>query len=168
MIFKNKFLLQNSPLRGDIGLAETDVVIRMNDCAIRNQKNWHDCIARFGQEPILGYCVDETFVKVVKICSEFMIIDLNYLFFCFWFLQAKAKIQTTIASSVNDSQCCESQDLSSGHLCFKHFHTSDTMKTLSCLPGRDLINNKIRYCQTNADCSENIFCMSPLINNSKV
>ena len=73
-------------------------------------------------------------------------------------------------NEIYDPNCCDTEDETSGHFCFEH--TRETYKNIlsSCLPARLLMQNKIRYCETNKDCRKKDFvCVKPSVdNNTKV
>lgn len=56
--------LQNSPVLGQTGLLERDIIYKINDCPVKHSEDWYNCILNTVNQPALGYCVKQSFIQV--------------------------------------------------------------------------------------------------------
>lgn len=46
---------------------ERDIIYKLNNCPIKNNEDWYDCILHAVQHSTPGYCVKQSFIQVIYI-----------------------------------------------------------------------------------------------------
>lgn len=130
-------MLPNSPLIGSTGLMVHDTIYKINDCSVKNSREWINCVLHTMREPNPGYCASEDF------------------------LEKHMKRE----ASPNEFECCDSTR-KDDHLCFKFLPNLKDNFTYSCLPARTVITQSEKFCRSDADCLGRKYCLTPLVENS--
>ncbi|XP_034829152.1 membrane-bound transcription factor site-2 protease [Maniola hyperantus] len=134
----------DSPLKNARGLENGDVILSINDCPIKNAKDWSYCLHVAHDR--YGICTSAEYIA-----------------------QNDEIMMETIKE--NDVvECCRKDDLFS--FCFEYMEPKSVVDTVlagqySCLKPRDMVKSKLIKC-TEANghtCPRNMHCLKPSLNN---
>lgn len=135
-----RFITINSPLIGPTGLTVSDAIYKINDCSVKNEKEWRNCLLLSILNPNPQFCASESIIKKYKNhkessdCCDDQSKQLGYL--CFNFV--------------------------------KHLKNGN-VTAFSCLPARTVITKSTNFCLLNEECASNENCLRPFVeNNTKI
>uniref|UniRef100_A0A0A9XDY4 Membrane-bound transcription factor site-2 protease n=1 Tax=Lygus hesperus TaxID=30085 RepID=A0A0A9XDY4_LYGHE len=134
---------EGSPLLAEGGLLLGDKITQINQCKVRGITSWQDCVVQAIQEPNVGYCIPDSFIKEHD--------------------------ESVPAKHISESlvECCGSN--SPRHLCFEYVGTDDEPLPLpqhSCLLARNVVDLKLQHCSAPPDCPSSLHCFRPSLENS--
>ncbi|XP_069689813.1 membrane-bound transcription factor site-2 protease [Periplaneta americana] len=133
---------QASPVLGPTGLRVGDKIVALNQCQVKDYDTWYYCIVSTIQHQGPGYCVSS---ELVREHDE------------------SVSVKQLPGGVV---ECCSAN--SPDHLCFEYIETEGDMPELqqhSCLPGRTVIESTEEMCTTSSDCSVDLHCLKPSLDN---
>ncbi|PSN52903.1 hypothetical protein C0J52_02976 [Blattella germanica] len=133
---------KTSPVQGPSGLLTGDKIVAVNECKVRDSDTWQSCISFAIKHPNPGYCVSSELVR-------------NH--------DESVAVKQLAGGVV---ECCSST--SPDHLCFEYMESDFNMPELpqhSCLPGRVVIESSDDMCVKGGDCSLDLHCLKPSLNN---
>ncbi|XP_066595263.1 membrane-bound transcription factor site-2 protease [Prorops nasuta] len=141
-----KTILPNSPVLGPSGLLQTDVIYKLNNCAVKHSDDWYYCILQATQQPAQGYCVKQSFVQ---------------------------EFDESVPSRQNTNgvvNCCTADSELNGNVCFEYIEGPQSaplhLPPHSCLPVRTMVNQSKSFCQSSHECSSiGAHCMKPSLDN---
>lgn len=133
----------HSPLTGPKGLHSGDLITKINDCIIRDEASWTECLLQARhQKP--GFCVNTDLVHS---------------------LDESVPIKQ-LPNGAYD--CCG--PTKSDWLCFEYVDNNDGILELPphmCLPARKIIETFSQFCNINKQmCPPNLHCIYPLLPNA--
>lgn len=134
---------KNSPLLGYRGLTATDTIVRINDCDVKNEMSWEDCLHSMSTAKP-AFCVDTDLIHN---------------------LDESIPLWHT-ANGFYD--CCNENK--NGHLCFEYLESNNGIVEIPphvCLPVRSIIEKSPKFCTNNIkNCFGNLHCIRPMLANS--
>ncbi|KAI4500217.1 hypothetical protein M0802_004634 [Mischocyttarus mexicanus] len=141
-----KSILSNSPLRGQTGLLEYDIIYKINNCPVKHSEDWYQCILNTIHRPAPGYCVKQSFI------------------------QEYDESVPPIQKNNGVVNCCTLDSEATGSLCFEYIEGPQGaplhLPPHSCLPARAMINQSQNYCQASHECSsQDTHCIKPSLDN---
>ncbi|XP_015428984.1 PREDICTED: membrane-bound transcription factor site-2 protease [Dufourea novaeangliae] len=141
-----KTVLPNSPLLSPTGLFEEDIIYKINDCYVKHNEDWGDCILNTINQPALGYCVKQSFIQEYDES-----------------IPSRQKTDGVI-------NCCTRDSESRGSLCFEYIEGPQAaplhLPPHSCLPVRVMINQSQNYCHASNECIfHDTHCLKPSLDN---
>ncbi|XP_035742487.1 membrane-bound transcription factor site-2 protease-like isoform X1 [Vespa mandarinia] len=141
-----KNILPNSPVRGQTGLLEHDIIYKVNNCPIKHNEDWYQCILNIIHQPAPGYCVKQSFI------------------------QEYDESVPSIQRNNGVVNCCTLDSETTGSLCFEYIEGPQGaplhLPPHSCLPARTMINQSQNYCQASHECSsQDTHCIKPSLDN---
>ncbi|XP_046977861.1 membrane-bound transcription factor site-2 protease [Vanessa cardui] len=137
-------LTDDSPLRDARGLQVGDVITSINDCHVKNSRDWSYCLHvahdRFGICTSAEYIAqnDEIMMETIKENDVVECCRKNDLYsFCFEYMEPKAVVDSVLPGQY------------------------------SCLKPRDMVKNKLIKCTENNgySCPRNMHCLKPSLHN---
>ncbi|XP_051170466.1 membrane-bound transcription factor site-2 protease [Leptopilina boulardi] len=133
-----RMMTTNSPLIGVTGLTVSDTIYKINDCSVKNDKDWSNCILSSIQKPNPQFCVSKGMLQK----------SVNYAY-------------------SKSSDCCDDHSKQLGHLCFDNLRhlKNDNLTEFRCLPARAIITKSSKFCSSNEECADNENCLKPLVEN---
>jgi S2P endopeptidase len=130
---------QGAPVRGENGLYVGDSIFSVNDCRVRDDDEWHACLAAtLKRRP--AYCVSADFVHE----NDESVHD------------AEQQHDGTIG-------CCRQSDPALN--CFESFD-EERLPQFVCLNIRNAIEHSRDYCSESLTCDEHVSCVKPLLANT--
>lgn len=136
---------KNSPLLGHRGLLKGDTIVKINDCIVKNETSWEDCLTRMNSvKP--AFCVDSDLIHALDES-----VPLRH-----------------VSNGVYD--CCNANK--NGHLCFEYLENNDGIIEIPphvCLPVRTIIEKSQHFCSGDASknyCLNNLHCIRPMLANN--
>lgn len=132
----------NSPLMGPKGLHEGDIVTKINDCTIRDEMSWTECLLQ-ARHYKPGFCINTDFVHS---------------------LDESVAIKQ-LPNGAYD--CCG--PTKPDWLCFEYADNNGILELPPhmCLPARKIIETFNNFCNINSQvCPKNLHCIYPLLPNS--
>ncbi|XP_043485760.1 membrane-bound transcription factor site-2 protease [Polistes fuscatus] len=141
-----KSISSNSPLRGQTGLLEYDIIYKINNCPVKDSEDWYQCILNTIHRPAPGYCVKQSFI------------------------QEYDESVPPIQKNNGVVNCCTLDSETMGSLCFEYIEGPQGaplhLPPHSCLPARAMINQSQNYCQASHECSsQDTHCIKPSLDN---
>lgn len=130
-----------SPVYGLRGLQPNDIITNINDCKVYNSETWFACLHEtISNHP--AYCLSTDFVH-----------------------QNDESIQI-IRKNDGVIDCCDSKNLVAA--CFEYISDYGELEVPEhmCLNIRKTIEHSNRYCHTSRKCDQNLFCITPQMNNA--
>jgi len=173
-----------SGLSGDAGLRPGHVIYAINQCGVRNQQDWGQCVQELTQGDD-GYCmaneevVNRIVQEVVNVYGEMQCCDdantsLSHL--CFFFHnKSTSMVHDTVAGTVSQRpklmDALGVKDVKhSGQVEAKtdqRTPTGDTVINYACLPARHVTDHST--CNASISCSSGSICVYPaLFNQTKL
>lgn len=136
-------IYKNSPLAGYKGLSTGDTITRINNCDIKNETSWENCLQSMHSLKV-AFCVDS---DIIHNLDES--IPLRH-----------------ISNGIYD--CCSENK--HGHLCFEYLENNNGIIEIPphiCLPVRTIIEKSPKFCTTDVqNCLGNLHCIRPMLQNS--
>ncbi|XP_076237048.1 membrane-bound transcription factor site-2 protease [Calliopsis andreniformis] len=141
-----KTILPNSPVRAPTGLVEQNTIYKINDCLVKHDEDWYDCLLSTINQPTLGYCVKQSFIQEYDES-----------------VPSRQKTDGVI-------NCCTADSEAAGSLCFEYIEGPQTaplhLPPHSCLPARVMINQSQNFCHASHECSfHDTHCLKPSLDN---
>lgn len=137
-----KSLNKNSPLLGPKGLYNADIVTSINDCSVKNEDDWYECLNKMKlYKP--GFCATAEIVHELDE-SDFLKHLSNGLY-----------------------DCCSSEK--TGYLCFEYLDNNNGVLEIpphACLPARVIVEKSAKYCTLSEHCPESYHCIKPYMDNN--
>ncbi|CAH2269005.1 membrane-bound transcription factor site-2 protease [Pararge aegeria] len=134
----------DSPLIKPRGLEDSDVILSINGCPIKNAKDWSYCLHVAHDR--YGICTSAEYIA-----------------------QNDEILMETIKEN-GIVECCPKDNLYS--ICFEYMEPRTLIVPglagqYSCLKPRDMVKNKVTKCTeaTGHKCPQNMHCLKPLLNN---
>lgn len=134
---------KNSPLLGQRGLSPGNTIVRINDCDIKNETSWEECLKQIGSSKP-AFCADSDLIHN---------------------LDESVPLRHT-GNGFYD--CCSENK--NGHLCFEYLESNDGIIEIPphvCLPVRIVIEKSPKFCTNSAkNCFGNLHCIRPMLANN--
>lgn len=134
---------RDSPVYGTRGLDVGNVVTKINNCKVTNIDSWYDCLLdTIKQHP--AYCITTDFVR--------------------------NNDESIPLFHTNDglTECCDKRNVK--NVCFEYVSDSSggilELQPFMCLNVRNVVQHSNGYCEQKFICSDEHFCLKPMLNNA--
>ncbi|KAH1020211.1 hypothetical protein HUJ04_009918 [Dendroctonus ponderosae] len=137
-------IMPHSPLRDPSkGLSEGDVITAINNCGIRDENDWYNCLSN-------------TIILIPAVCIQSDFVHTR---------DESVPLKHLGAGFV---ECCDPKNTK--NLCFEFIDTENNELALPghvCLPGRITMEHSIVFCtESPHSCSSDMYCFKPILPNN--
>ena len=144
---------RGSAVRGPNGLKVGDAVVAVNDCHVKNEVEWRNCLALSIMQPTTSVCMKKELVTELDDSV----------------IRQQDMADSSSSSPTGVIECCDTAKASS-NLCFvEESFKGSVKKRQACLPVRHVLEKSRSRCNTTTLCGDDFYCMKPsLVNSSRL